>query len=102
MAIPLDQKFRLAAGSEGDFSDRVLVQLHRRATYALDGNPTGQEAAAARAVWQNVSNYRFPVSLAVLNGPLLNEEDAESIDDADIDSGVGGIWERFVEVYFPE
>lgn len=105
MPIPTSQRFRLASGSEGDFSERVMVQAHRKAVYDIQmeadayGTPGWK---ACRAVWQNVSNYRFPLALGVLNGPLINKESVADISDIDIEAAVGTIWPLFVQVYFPE
>lgn len=108
MAISYADRFRIADGHETDFAYRALAALHRHATHVLNvGTAPENELQAARVVWQNVSNYRFPVALALLNDQFVNKPSSAASDISDleieaaINDGETGLWIRFVAVYFP-
>lgn len=106
MAIPLATKWQIALGKETDFSKRVLTQLHREAVYRLP-SATDQNLLACRSIWSAVSQYEFPLTLAILNDQFVGVADTTALNALpdtgvnSVEAAIGAQWNTFVSVFFP-
>lgn len=107
MAIALADKFKIAAGNSTTFSDRVLAQLHREAIYRINGGASGQDRVACLAIYANVTNFRFPITFALLNDQFVDVTTLQALDAVSdfgvnsIEAAVGAQWPTFVAALFP-
>ena len=105
--ISLAQKFQIAEGNATTFSDRVLAQLHREAIFRINGGASGQDRIACLAIYANVTNFRFPITFALLNDQFVGVDSLPALDVvpdlgvSSIEAAVGAQWATFVSALFP-
>ena len=105
--IALADKFTIAEGHGSTFSDRVLAQLHREAIYRINGGASGQDRVACLSIYANVTNFRFPITFALLSDQFVGVANVAALDDVpdtdvgSIEAAVGAQWATFVAALFP-